>query len=325
MVSSTVLLFIGILVNATPPHVTAFQPYHLFQKSHRFTLLFEQRHSHNQGLGDLAQDTPWSEDPLVEAQFGGVSRLYGAQNLSRLMASRVCVVGIGGVGGWTAEALVRSGVGSISLVDMDEVCISNANRQVHALPGTVGLPKSEALACRLSLINQHCEIHQIRDFLSKENAHEILSGEASGIGGMGYDVVVDAIDGAREKCDLLLACRAIGVPLVVVGGAGGKTDPTKVRCADITRATNCRIISQMRKRLRQKFGFPSNGKGYHKEEFWSIPCIYGEQPSLAAVKDSDGLVGCDAAFGTSCAVTGTFGFAAAAAAIDTILSRDGSS
>lgn len=279
----------------------------MFRKGLRFDLLSKE-YDPVIRCGGSAQGSSWTDDPLVEAQFGGVSRLYGTDSLSTLMASRACVVGIGGVGGWTAEAMVRSGVGCITLVDMDEVCISNANRQVHALPGTVGLPKVEVLATRLAQINPHCEIRCIHEFLTAENAHEILSGDA-------FDVVVDAIDTVQDKCALLLECQALEIPLVVVGGAGGRSDPTSIRCADLTKTTHCRLIAQLRKRLRQHHGFQRGSQGDDK---WGIRCVYSiQQPRRVTV--TEGLVGCDGAFGTSCAVTGAFGFAAASAAMEVIL------
>jgi tRNA A37 threonylcarbamoyladenosine dehydratase len=318
----------------------------------------------------IAEDE--EDQQLAGLRFGGISRLFGPSGLALLQRSHVAVVGVGGVGCWTAEALCRSGVGAITLVDLDELCVSNSNRQLHAMTGTVGHAKTTVLAERCRLINPRCVVAEVRDFVTAENVGEVVDklllrkdlggySEAEGAAQPwpgpepgpepGPFALVDAIDGVGDKAALLMACRKRGVPLVAVGGAGGKRDPTRVRTADITCATNDMLLKQVRKLLRREHGFPKDLKGGTKRlqqrrqhgqqqlahgrqlppppeelqpgEPWGVACIYSDEKAEAAVQEGEErLVGCDGAFGTACFVTGNFGFVAAAAAIDLLLLED---
>ena len=160
-----------------------------------------------------------------EFRFGGIGRLFGVDALARLRAAHVCVVGIGGVGSWTVEALARSGVGQLTLVDLDEICISNVNRQLHALNADVGRAKVEVMAERVRGINPECDVRPLPEFFTESNAEALLNTR--------YDFVVDAIDSLANKCRLIALCRDKKIPIVTCGGAGGRQDPTQVRVADL--------------------------------------------------------------------------------------------
>ncbi len=181
-------------------------------------------------MNDAAHDLAGLPEPLTHEspadddyhrRFGGVARLYGAAGLARLEAASVCVVGIGGVGSWAAEALARNAVGRITLIDLDHIALSNTNRQIHALGDAYGRAKVEAMAERIVAINPRCQVTQVDDFVTPDNVPELL--------GAGYDYVIDAIDAVRVKTGMLGWARRQGVPVITCGGAGGQLDPTRVR------------------------------------------------------------------------------------------------
>ena len=200
-------------------------------------------------------------------RFGGLARLYGAAGLARLRAAQVLVVGLGGVGSWTVEALARSGVGVLTLVDLDDICVSNVNRQLPALDGTIGRAKAEVLAERVRGINPECRVEARVEFFTEDSAERLLQrgaggGERGRADRLTPDFVVDAIDSVANKCRLIALCRAQGIPLVSCGGAGGRRDATQVRVVDLARTTHDRLLSEVRKRLRQAHGFPREGKKF---------------------------------------------------------------
>ena len=272
--------------------------------------------------------------------------------LDRLSSATVAVVGIGGVGSWCAESLCRSGVGSIILVDLDDVCISNANRQLHATTSSIGRMKIDVMRERLLDINPHCDVGIVHDFVTEENASDLLgslmsSPSSSGGGGTvgrrgGLTACVDAIDGVREKTALLLACVGLGVPVVTCGGAAGRRDPTRVVVDDLTRASEDRLLFKCRKSMRQDHGFakvPST-KGHRRVRSWRINAVYstevvrqrreggGASTSEDEDEDEDDGAGyspassfraCDGAgVGTASFVTGTYGLAAACKVVEMI-------
>ena len=161
-----------------------------------------------------------------EWRFGGVGRLYGTEGLDRIRRAHVCVVGLGGVGSWAVEALARSGIGALTLVDLDDVCISNVNRQLHALDGELGRPKVEVMARRVRAINPGCVVHPMQAFFLKSNAGEILQTR--------FDYVLDAFDSPSRKCVLIALCRERGIPVITSGAAAGRRDPTKVEVIDLS-------------------------------------------------------------------------------------------
>jgi tRNA A37 threonylcarbamoyladenosine dehydratase len=252
-------------------------------------------------------------------RFSGLARLYGADALPKLHRARVAIVGTGGVGSWTAEALARSGIGHLTLIDPDEVCVTNSNRQLPALAGQFGRLKIAVIAERLRLIQPGIEVAEVAAFFTASNAVELLSG--------GYDVVIDGIDEVKLKALLVASCRDLGLRLVVSGGAGGKSDPSAIRTADLAFATNDRLLKLVRKVLRQEHGYPEESARVP----FGVRAVYSVEN--ARYPWSDGTVretsergsqlrlNCESGFGTATPVTGTFGFTAAAEAINLILGR----
>lgn len=240
-------------------------------------------------------------------RFGGVGRLYGEAAAQRFAAAKVCVVGIGGVGSWVAEALARSAVGQLTLIDLDMVAESNANRQIHALDPVWGMAKVEAMRARILAINPACEVRCVEDFVTPENLAELLGG---------HDLIVDAIDQTRVKVAMAAWCVAQSVPLVMAGGAGGKQDPALICSADLSRTEQDPLLARVRAQLRKEHGFPKDPK-----RKFGITAIYSSEPLQRPVVCESGDPA-DAPQGLSCAgygsavcVTAPFGFFAAAAAL----------
>jgi len=249
-----------------------------------------------------------------ERRFGGVARLYGEAGAARLRAAHVAVVGIGGVGSWSAEALARTGVGRITLIDLDMLAESNANRQIHALDDLWGKAKVEAMRERILAINPGCAVRCVEDFVTPDNAPRLLAGD--------YSVVIDAIDQARAKVAMAAHCRRHGLPLVIAGAAGGQSDPTRVRLADLSETIQDPLLAKVRAQLRREHGFPRGGGKFGiAAVFSSEPLRYPANAACAAPAAPAGL-NC-AGFGSSVCVTSVFGMAAAAWAIDRIVSGAG--
>lgn len=244
-------------------------------------------------------------------RFGGIDRLYGAGSLARLADAHACVVGIGGVGSWAAEALARSGVGRITLIDLDHVAESNINRQVQALDGTLGQAKVLAMRERIAQINPDCAVACVEDFVTPDNAAALIPA----CGG-----VIDAIDQVRPKAALIAHCVRTGIPLVTTGGAGGRTDPTRVRVEDLSRTTQDALASKLRATLRKEHGFPRDPK-----KRFGVDCVYSDEPirrpqNLACDLDEAGIHGLNCAgYGSSVCVTAAFGLAASARLLARIL------
>ena len=249
-------------------------------------------------------------DVDVGRRFGGVIRLYGAAGYARLAAAHVAVIGMGGVGSWTAEALARSGVGRLTLIDLDHVAESNINRQVHALDGTLGAAKVVVMKQRIAEINPLCEVHVVEDFVDADNVGALLCKDR-------FEQVVDAIDQVRAKTALIVHCHAYGIPLVTVGGAGGRTDASRVRVADLAHTLQEPMLAKVRKNLRQHHGFPRNLK-----KSFGVTAVFSDQPlrgNEAAVLEgrSEGNAGLACAgYGSMVSVTAVFGFVAAGLLID---------
>lgn len=253
-----------------------------------------------------------------ERRFSGIGRLYGLAGLEKLRRSHVCVVGVGGVGSWAVEALARSAVGQLTLVDLDDVCISNVNRQLPALNGTFGQPKVEVLAQRVQAINPECQVHPKQCFFVKSNAREIITAE--------YDFVLDAIDNPSLKALLIATCREAGVPVLVSGGAGGRRDPTAVTTEDLAFSSHDRLLQVVRKNLRKDHGFPRGDKPF------GISCVLSrEQPVFPTTEGSvctdrseaaDLRLDCRSGFGTASFVTGTFGLVAASRIVAALVASE---
>lgn len=251
-----------------------------------------------------------------ETRFGGVGRLLGAGALGALRAAHVAVVGVGGVGSWTVEGLARSGVGALTLIDLDDVCVTNTNRQLPALAGNMGRPKVEALAERVRLINPECEITVVTEFLTAKNADRLLA--------PAFTIVVDAIDGTTNKADLIGACVRLKKRCVTVGGAGGKRDASQLRVGDLGEAWGDELLKMVRKKLRREHGF-ARGEGNR----YGVRCVWSAESQVYPWADgscntepepgSNLKLDCASGFGTAVWVTGAMGLAAAQEAVNWIV------
>lgn len=234
----------------------------------------------------------------LERRFGGVRRLYGDAGYARLRAARVVVVGLGGVGSWTAEALARSGVARLTLIDLDHVAESNINRQVLALDATLGQAKAEAMRERIAQIHPACEVLAIEAFVEPGNWPGLLD-EAP------CDVLVDACDQLAAKATLAAWSLAANVPAITVGAAGGKRLAQAVDVADLAAVTHDPLLASLRQRLRQRHGAPRQGD-------IGLRCVFSREPVLRpeAACDVDGSLNCQG-YGSSVSVTACFGMVAA--------------
>lgn len=249
-----------------------------------------------------------------QQRFNGIARLYGESALERFRRAHVAVVGIGGVGSWTAEALARSGIGRITLIDLDEICISNSNRQLHTLTGTIGLSKVKVMAERLMTINPELEVKAIEDFFTSSTAEHLLAQR--------FDGLVDAIDSLKNKCLLIARCKDLRIPLVTVGGAGGRRNPAKVQITDLADTTSDGLLRSVRRELRQVHSFPKEGPFHVPAVFSSEAPVFPTPEGGICLKPQageGGKGGCEQGYGAASFVTGAFGFAAASAMLDALL------
>jgi tRNA A37 threonylcarbamoyladenosine dehydratase len=254
-----------------------------------------------------------------DRRFGGIARLYGAAALQRFRDAHVCIVGVGGVGSWIVEALARSAVGHITMIDLDNLAESNVNRQIHALSDTLGKAKVTALADRIALINPYCAVTEIEDFLTPDNLDQM-------IGGRGYDYVVDAIDNVQAKVALIAYCRDHALPLLTVGSAGGQIDPTKIEVRDLSKTEQEPLLAKVRKRLRTYHRFPRGDRNrfgidaVFSTEPVSLPVDIGRAVDAVSADDvttgtnvQEGVTGLNCAgYGSAVVVTASFGLVAAA-------------
>lgn len=260
-----------------------------------------------------------NQEDSFNQRFGGIVRLYGVVGAQALMDAHVCVVGIGGVGSWVAEALVRSGVGEITLIDLDDICVTNTNRQIHALVDTVGEAKVEVMRNRLLTINPQCTVHVIEDFIAEDNMPSYITPT--------LDYVVDAIDSANNKARLIAHCRRNKIPIITTGAAGGQTDPTKISVIDLSKTVNDPLAAKVRNLLRRHYGFTRTaGRNF------SVPCVYsteqlrypkpdGSVCSNKSAMESGVRLDCSGGFGAATMVTSTFGMVAAARVIEKLVEK----
>lgn len=253
-------------------------------------------------------------DSAFSRRFGGIARLYGGATLQRFGQAHVCVVGVGGVGSWAVEALARSGVGALTLVDLDNVAESNVNRQLPALTAEFGKAKVTALHERILQINPACRVTEIEDFVTEENLPEIFRRP--------FDFVIDAVDQVRMKAAMAAHFVQNGQPFVVSGGAGGKKNPALIQSGDLGRATHDPLLANLRYTLRKRYGFPRD-----TGRKMNVPCVFSTEsitpPQTAEACSADGLSdGLKAPQGLSCAgygasmlVTAPFGLYCAQAAV----------
>jgi len=247
-------------------------------------------------------------DVDLERRFGGVAQLYGEEGAARLRAAHVAVVGLGGVGSWTAEALARSAVGRITLIDMDHIAESNTNRQIHALGDAYGQAKVAAMASRILAINPACDIRAIDEFVTVDNAARLI---------LEYDLVVDCIDQVNAKAALIAQARMLRIPVITCGAAGGRFDAARISTGDLAVIAGDRLLARVRQRLRRDHAFPSDGARRKK---FQVLAIYSDEPvqrPVSVCDSDDGFVSglACAGYGSSVAVTATMGFVAASAAL----------
>lgn len=255
-------------------------------------------------------------------RFGGIGRLYGTAALEKLYRAHMVVIGIGGVGSWTAEALARTGVGKLTLIDLDDVCITNTNRQLHALDDTIGAIKVDVMAARLKQINPEIQVETVEDFIASDNFADLLDPDQHPI-----DIVVDAIDNARVKAALIAYCKARRIRLITVGSAGGKQNPGTITCADLGRTINDPMLAKVRQHLYRFHNFQKS----RKRQF-GVDAIYSTEPMVYPQPDGavcqqkstmqNGVkLDCSGGFGAATVVTGSFGFTAAAKAVERLLKQ----
>lgn len=256
-------------------------------------------------------------------RFGGIARLYGQAALERFLTSRVAVIGIGGVGSWAVESLARSGIGHLTLVDLDEICVTNVNRQLHAMDGQIGRQKTEAMADRARAIHPACDVRILPAFFTEKNANEILD--------LGFDAILDAIDSVKHKALLLAECHRRGIPVVTCGGAGGRRDPTRIRVTDLAYSGKDGLLHQLRRTLRSDHGFPKTPLG-QKPLPLGIDAVFTDEPPI--FPHCDGTVSCErpeatsnlrltceSGYGTATHVTASFGMIAAGRVLEQLAAK----
>ena len=300
-------------------------------------------HSHGEHKNPVLENKEPETAYKLHRRFDRLGRLLGDGAVHRLMASRVVVFGVGGVGSFAAEALARSAIGHLQIVDFDDVCITNSNRQLQALAGNVGKPKTWILRDRLRLVNPQAKVEAKRAFYNAARADELLTVPAewaAGQTGQPWDFVVDAIDNMTAKAHLLAECRRRGIPVVSCMGAAGKLDPTQIRIADLSEVTHCHLARELRSILRKKHGFPVDGPmGIHavfslEARHWPKELTYdnGEGFSCVCPSGSDSDVkdvrenhhSCDEKTlidGTVAYVTGAFGLTCSSVVVNTLTAQ----
>lgn len=244
------------------------------------------------------------DDADLERRFSGLRRLHGAAGYQRLRAARFAVVGLGGVGSWAVEALARSGVAALTLIDLDQVSESNINRQIQALGSTVGMAKAEALRQRIADIHPGCAVRVIEEFVEPGNWPGLLGEDAP------IDGLIDCCDQVRAKAALAAWAGGRQLPFVTVGAAGGKREPHRVLLDDLSATTHDPLLASLRQRLRKHHGAPRSGR-------MRVACVYSKEPvhlpqaEQGEACDVDGSLNCHG-YGSSVTVTATFGLCAAA-------------
>ena len=246
---------------------------------------------------------------MMSERFVANSRVLGESGQQALTNKHVVIVGIGGVGSWAAEALARNGIGELTLIDHDDISLSNINRQIHSMDSTLEQPKVDVMRSRILDINPDCQCHAIDDMLVTKNMSKYLAGS--------IDFVIDAIDSVRFKTDVIYHCKRNKIPLITTGGAGGLTDPTCIKIADLTLTTNDPLAAKVRHNLRSKYDW-SRTKGRR----FGIKCVYSTQQPVypdasgGTSHSKPGKAGvtldCDSGYGSTSTVTASFGLAAAA-------------
>jgi len=257
-------------------------------------------------------------DEDYAARFGGIRRLYGDLGAETLRRAHIAIVGIGGVGSWVVEALARSGVGRITLIDHDDIALSNINRQLHTLEGTLEREKVTVMAERIAAINPHCQVTAVDDLLTEHNLERHLAAD--------LDYVVDCIDSIRHKAALLNYCVRRKPPVITTGGAGGISDPTRIQLTHLSRTHNDPLAAKVRHPLRPQYGFSRNPK-----RRFGIDCVFSDEQSVYPKADGSvcqrkpGVAGakldCNLGYGAATFLTGSFGFIASARVVQKLIER----
>lgn len=248
--------------------------------------------------------------------FQGIDRLYGDHAFQTLSQKCAYVVGIGGVGSWVVESLARSGVGEIRIADLDDICVTNTNRQIHALTSTIGQSKIDAMAERCRLINPNIVVRRDHAFVTAKTVESLI--------GSDLDLVVDCGDNQMAKASLIAHCKRVRVPVITIGAAGGRIDPGKVLVRDLAKTDGDALLAAVRQTLRNRYGFPrTQGKRF------AVSAVYSDEQ--IRYLQADGSVGqqkpgaganrldCAGALGAATHVTAVFAFHATAKAIDILL------
>lgn len=259
---------------------------------------------------------------MNEERFGSLARIYGAEELQKIQNSHICVVGIGGVGSWVVEALARTGVQRLTLIDGDDISRSNMNRQCHTLESTIGKMKAEIMKQRVLDINPDCQVRTVEQYLGDDNIFDLLLPDAVDT----VDCVIDAIDRIKYKALMIYFCKRNKLPVVTTGGAGGLLDPSQIEVKDLSRTWNDPLAASVRLALRQLHNFARNPK-----RSFGVPCVYSTEQQRYPDKDGNvgyqkpGVAGlsldCSFGYGSVVTVTATFGFIAASKAIELVLKK----
>lgn len=265
------------------------------------------------------------KDYILHRRFDRMARLVGESQMETLFKSHVMIIGIGGVGSFVAESIARSGIGKITLVDFDDICITNSNRQLHALVGQVGKKKSAVMAERLRLINPQADVQSIEVFYNAASFEEVLSHQP--------DLIIECIDNLTAKSHLIATCKERNIPIFVAGGASAKEDPLQIKVADLAQTNTDPFLLQVRRILRQKYNFPAEGDfgilsvfstepviqpadlHYDKGKGFKCVCPQGEQ-RLHSCEERSMI------YGTASYVTGAFGLVLASRAVRFLYEKD---
>ncbi|MFQ3250756.1 tRNA cyclic N6-threonylcarbamoyladenosine(37) synthase TcdA [Glaciecola sp.] len=250
-------------------------------------------------------------------RFSGLARLYGNDGLKKLTNANIVVVGIGGVGSWSAEALARSAVGNITLIDLDDIALSNVNRQIHSLSSTIDESKVAVMKQRILDINPECKVTAIEDFVTTDTLREYINDT--------YDVVIDAVDSIKAKAAMIAFCKRNKIKIITVGGAGGQIDPLQITCNDLAKTIQDPLAAKLRSELRRFYNFSKNPK-----RNFGVECVYSTEQLRYPQADGSvcfeksqqqgaGKMDCATGFGAFVGVTATFGLVAASRAIRHIL------
>ncbi len=254
-----------------------------------------------------------------QLRFGGIARLYGVVGADILQQAHFCIIGIGGVGSWVAEALARNGVGNLTLIDLDDICTTNINRQIHALSETIGQDKVSVMKTRIQSINPECQVNTIEDFVTEENLSQLMATP--------YDYVIDAIDSVNIKTKLIAYCKRNKQAIITIGGAGGQTDPSQIKITDLSQTYQDPLLAKVRNQLRREHNFSRNTK-----RKFSIDAVFSTEQ--LRYPDGDGNVchakqsqsgamrlDCSGGFGATTHVTASFAFFAVGRALQKLISK----